>query len=148
MYFCSMAFLRISMLFFGLTFIQCKQEEAPAQQKDINPNGSAELALLMRSMFDDGMRMKADIMAGKKTTSQQDYKRMHTATATQPEETTTPEYKLFAAAYEAAMEDLNAAPAGEQRGPYTHVVNTCIQCHQQFCTGPIRRIRKMELPAE
>jgi hypothetical protein len=142
-----MNFLRYTtLLLLLLGFTSCKPD-APIQ-KDINPNGSSELALLMRHMFDDGMQMRADIMEGKKATTAIDHAKIHTAAATQPEETETPTYKTFAAAYEAAVGDLNAAPAGEQRGPYTHVVNTCIQCHQSFCTGPIRKIRKMELPVE
>src|SRR5688572_22161339 len=141
-----MTFLRYTTLVLLLALLSCKPDATI--QKDINPNGSSELALLMRNMFDDGMRMKADILEGKKATTAVDYSKLHTAVATQPEETETPTYKTFAAAYEAAVGDLNNAPAGEQRGPYTHVVNTCIQCHQEFCTGPIRKIRKMELPEE
>jgi hypothetical protein len=142
-----MKWLRYTPLLLLIACIQCKTEDAPVK-KDVNPNGSSELALLMRNMFDDGMQIKADIEAGKKATTTFDYTKLHTATATQPEEVATPTYKTFAAAYEAAVGDLNNAPAGEQRVPYTHMVNTCIQCHQQFCTGPIRKIKKMELTAE
>ena len=130
----------------SLFFVQCKQEEST--KKDVNPNGSSELALLMRNMFDDGILVKADMLEGKKATVECDYARIHTAHPTQPEKVSTPEFKVFSDAYVAAVDEFNQAPAGEQRGPYTHMVNTCIQCHQEFCTGPIRRIRKMELAAQ
>ena len=141
-----MKHFRPGMLLLLVLFVQCKPESLV--QQDVNPNGSSELALLMRNMFDDGMQVKSDVLNGKKATVECDYTAIHTAAATQPEKVATPTFKTFSAAYEAAVSDLNQAPAGQQRGPYTHMVNTCIQCHQEFCTGPLRKIRKMELPEE
>ena len=33
-----------------------------------------------------------------------------------------------------------------QKEQYSRVINACVQCHQEFCPGPIRRINKLKLP--
>jgi hypothetical protein len=120
-------------------------EDDSGRPKIVNPNGDSELALLMRDMFDDGMQYKAQMLEGKNPDIHVKYKNIHTASATQPEKVATTEFQLFAKAYENAMDQLAASTPGDRVMTYQTVVQTCMNCHQKMCTGPLVKIRKMVL---
>ena len=112
----------------------------------INPNGSSELALLMRAMFNDGEVMKQAVEAGKMPEVVVPYHKITTATPTNRAEVETESFKNISKAYLEAMENLeNAATPEEAREQYKVVINTCISCHMNACPGPISKIRKLEL---
>ncbi len=126
-----------------ICFTSCADEVA---KKDINPNGSSELAVLMRSMFDDGLKVKEAVIAGEDASVNCDYARIHTAKATDPEKVAHPSYASFASAYESSVDAFNAATPFQQKEAYKHMVKSCIDCHTEVCPGPIRKIRKLALP--
>ena len=113
--------------------------------KPLNPNGDSELALLMRSMFDDGVKVKEAIQKGEVPKVLVEFEKIHTAKATVPGKAGTPEFKTFAAAYVQAVEALKAASGGDVELHYTGMVNACMNCHNAICPGPTRRIKKLYL---
>lgn len=114
-------------------------------KKPLNPNGDSELALLMRSMFDDGMRMKAQIQRGEKPDVAVAFEKIHTAKPTEEGKTDSDEYQTFALSYVQAVKALKEAQPGEAGTYYTGMVNACMNCHKAVCPGPVVRIKKMLL---
>ena len=57
-------FFSVALLIFGLSCSEPEQETVKEIIHTTNPNGDSELALLMREMFEDGMRIKEQIMKG------------------------------------------------------------------------------------
>ncbi len=127
----------------ALPLLSCEDE---ASKKDINPNGSSELAVLMRSMYDDGLKVKEAVLAGQDAEVNCDYAKIHTAQATDPEKVASPNFASFASAYESSVNAFNAATPYQQKDAYQHMVQSCIDCHKEVCPGPIRKIRKLEIP--
>ena len=112
-------------------------------QWTVNPNGDSELALLMRAMYDDGVRVKHQIINGRKADSDVDLSRMYTADATEPEKVASPQYAALGAAYENAVDALQRAKKDDADEHYQAMVNACMACHQAMCPGPKERIKKM-----
>lgn len=136
------------LILFGIA-ISCSEENNEHVTKwTSNPNGDSELALLMRDMFDDVMRMKMQIKDGKKPEVLKKFKDIHTADATEPEKAASNDYKAFANAYLAALENLEKAEPDETKLLYQGLVNTCSNCHQAMCPGPLVRIKKLNLPKD
>ena len=125
------------------TAMEATNEESAV--KPLNPNGDSELALLMRSMYDDGMAMKLAIKNGDAPKSHIDISELYTSEPTVTGKSDTPEYKAFALAYEAAFKDLGEANEDQKTQAYRTLVNSCITCHKTVCPGPIVRIEKMKL---
>lgn len=121
------------------------QEEKPV---DTNPNGSSELALLMRQMFDEGMEMKEAVMEGKRVESNLPYHNIITATPTEERFKSDPDFPVFAEAYIEAMQNLEEASPEEARLHYSTMITTCMSCHQDMCPGPIVKIEKLYLEEE
>ncbi|RLD19821.1 MAG: hypothetical protein DRI69_07510 [Bacteroidetes bacterium] len=111
----------------------------------LNPNGDSELALLMRSMYDDGMEMKLAINNGEIPESHIDISKMRTSEPSVAGKADTPEYQAYTLAYEAAFKGLKEAQGDQKTQAYETLVNTCIACHRSECPGPIVRIEKMKL---
>lgn len=118
---------------------------SPAVSKPLNPNGDSELALLMREMFEDGERMKQDILDGKVPKIGVDYEAVLTAAATEPEKAASDAYHAFALTYIETMKAIEKADPEEAATLYVSMVKTCMDCHTQLCPGPKRRIRKLEM---
>lgn len=116
------------------------------QVKVINPNGDSELALLMREMYEDGQRMKKEVMAGKKPEILEKFVAIHTADATEPEKASSPEYKMYADAYLNSLELMRQATTDDLSTSYEAMVQSCMNCHEVLCPGPIVRIKKLQLP--
>ena len=119
--------------------------EATQARKPLNPNGDSELAILMRELYNDGERIKSDILAGKKPVIHADYAAVLTATATEPEKAASPAYHAFAQTYIETMKALEKASAEDAGQLYVSMVKTCMDCHTRLCPGPKMRIRKLEL---
>lgn len=117
----------------------CKSDH----KKPLNPNGDSELALLMRQMFEDGERVKAQIGNGEPVNIQVDFEKIMIAKATDPAKMQGPEFPHFAASYVEAMKALRDAPPAEAQEKYSAMVATCMNCHEQSCPGPMVRIKKL-----
>lgn len=129
-----------------LLFNACQQENNGVAPR--NPNGESELAGLMLDMLNDGLRMKKEIEAGKLPTLVKEFEAIHTAQATEPEKVNSPTYKSFALAYQESLRALKNANLGETTSAYNHMVQSCMNCHQVMCPGPIVRIKKMYIDQE
>lgn len=140
--------LAISTVVFLTFFLACTDVEQSSDHLppiQPNPNGDSELALLMRDMFDDGMRMKQLIKAGKVPEVIENFRKIHSAQATEPEKVASEKFKLFADAYLNSLENLKDASTGEVKELYNGVVESCMSCHRALCPGPVVRIKKLYL---
>ena len=111
----------------------------------INPNGDSELALLMRDMFEDGMRTKAQILAGEQPEINTDFHHIRHASATEPQKVASEDYAHLAKVYEATAESLLTSEHPERGATYQMMVGACMSCHQVMCPGPMVKIKKMYL---
>lgn len=126
-----------------LVWQACSDEKTCAAP--LNPNGDSELALLMRQMFDDGMRVKQQIEQGEKVSIAVDFEKIRSAKATDPEKMQPAEFQDLAVAYVEAMHALKATGPEEAEARYAAVVSSCMNCHHRICPGPMVRIKKMVL---
>lgn len=118
--------------------------EEPAQQP-LNPNGDSELALLMRAIFDDALRMKEQVQKGHAPTSELEFEKILTADPTDPEQVGNDTYRAFGDAYIEQMRALLDGGVIGAQDKYTSIVNTCMNCHSALCPGPRVRIKKLYL---
>ncbi len=109
-----------------------------------DPNDVKPMAQMMRAMANYCDTMRVHINAGKQVDSLQ-FPLMPFWTV-EPTDKSVLEplfynnAKQFAAAYRQLMSDTT-----QQRESYTAVINSCINCHSSFCSGPLKRIRKLTL---
>ncbi len=109
-----------------------------------DPNNPKPMALMMRSMANYCDSMRLEINNGKVVDSIK-YPLMPFWTA-EPTDSSVLETlffnnaKQFAAAYRQLMGN-----TGDQKENYTTVINACIHCHNSYCSGPLKRIRKLTL---
>lgn len=136
----NIAFLALAVFFYC---ISCTTD-GPSD-KPLNPNGDSELALLMRAMFDDGLKMKTQLQNGEMPALSVAFEKIHTATPTEPGKSSTPEYQVHALSYEQAVKALKTAAPGEAEASYTRMVDACMNCHRAICPGPMVRIKKLYL---
>jgi len=110
------------------------------------PNKSSELAVLMRKMYLDADSIKHLIITETGTISDDfiaELETVHTAKATDPD-VKTAEFDAFNKSL------INQAKAlketdGDKVEAFNKLVARCIACHQTFCPGPIKRIKKLRI---
>ena len=141
---------RISIFLIVLTMAACGQDaescEAPETQTvATTEDGSSELALMMRDMFTDSWKTRQAILKGKSVSlDAETLARIHSAEATQPEKVASPVFASMADSYLASVKALNAATdSSSQAEVYSRMVQQCEVCHQQFCPGPLAKIKKL-----
>ena len=144
--------MRKLLIFFAFTFIYfavaCTDFDTNTERivpTQSNPNGDSELALLMREMFEDGLRIKEQIEKGEKPDILKKFEAIHTAEATEPEKAASETYKNFADSYLTALNGLQNADSDELFDAYQGMVQSCMSCHQALCPGPMVRIKKLYL---
>lgn len=120
--------------------ISCKEAS-----KDVNPNGSSELALLMRSMHENGMEVKQKLINGEKPEINYDCARLMTATPTEPAKVANPLYAGYAQAFEEKVKAFDQEYNSDPAGSYQSMVDACMNCHREICPGPMVKIKKMYL---
>ncbi|MBR9921542.1 MAG: hypothetical protein GYB31_11950 [Bacteroidetes bacterium] len=136
----------LAFFIFLFLFFACAESQPEAPKKaPLNPNGDSELALLMRDMYDDGMRIKEQIQNGEKPEVSVAFKKIHSAQATEPEKAASDIYHSFALAYEQSVTQLQEAAADAAEPHYRNMVDACMNCHKALCPGPTMRIKHLEL---
>ena len=137
----------ILLIVVGMALPACKKQVRDSDSKTsasvINPNGDSELALLMRDMYFDAERMKEQIAMGKTLSSDIDYKAVLTAHATEPDKAASETYKVYGKAYIKLMEELENASDDNKPDLYNNLISTCVNCHQELCPGPVKKIKKL-----
>jgi len=118
--------------------------ESEIQVSDANPNGDSELALLMRQLFVDGETIKKKIQMDEGTITE-DYieliEKCHTAIPTDPDVKTS-QFTSFNTILLNEARFLLDNP-DDNKENFNQVVNKCMQCHEVFCPGPMKRIKKL-----
>jgi hypothetical protein len=117
-----------------------------AVKKSLNPNGDSELALLMRDMLAEAKRIKKQVENGEEVTVKVDHEKIFSAHATEPAKAASAEYKTWGTAYLAGIETLKNSTPEMAEAAYTSLVNSCMNCHQALCPGPVVKIKKLQIP--
>ena len=148
--------IKLIPIFFGifsLLFIACNnnssEEQCETKEVEIsavNPNGDSELALLMRKMYNDADSIKKLITNNEGNITKEyitELERIHTATPTDAE-VKTPEFEAYT---KLMIDEANALFSNETNKTegFNNLVNRCVECHQSFCPGPIKKIRKLTI---
>lgn len=144
--------IRIMIILTVLTIVfqACTSDKKVDQDKGpiimpINPNGDSELALMMRDMFEDGLKIKEKIKNGEVPELIMEFEKIHTVEATEPEKQASTEYKLHGTSYLRAIDALKKAHKDDLEKSYTDMVDACMNCHRALCPGPMVRIKKLYL---
>ncbi|MBP9186159.1 MAG: hypothetical protein KBE91_05800 [Bacteroidia bacterium] len=107
------------------------------------PNNDKPMALMMRQMADNAQKMKNKIEAGVLVDSTAfPFIRFYLVEPTDPN-VLQPQFFENARMFQLSYKDLMNAPIHKQKEMYTLYINQCINCHQTYCSGPLKRIRKL-----
>jgi hypothetical protein len=118
---------------------------ALADTTDVNPNGSSELALLMREMQKYTVASKKDIKEGKDPLPYpESFDKIYTAKISEKSHKSD-FYKQFADLYIASVKSYATSSAAIRMETYNNMVSACLACHSQHCPGPVPAIRKLTI---
>lgn len=113
---------------------------------DDHPNEDSELALLMRKMYHDADSIK-QLIVNEEGNISQEYidalERIHTATPTDAD-VKTPEFSAYTDLMIHEANTLFSNETNKKEG-FNRLVNRCVECHQSFCPGPIKKINKLKI---
>lgn len=114
--------------------------------KSLNPNGDSELAVLMRQMAASTDSVKQDLLNHKTVRPFPDFSAILTAKKTD-ESIDKNIFTPLAQNYLDRVKDFSGTkPTGGEMEMYNEMVTACINCHKNFCGGPIKRIQKLYIP--
>ena len=135
-----------------LLFVSCgKKEETEKEitletedKKDFEMYEFSEMALLMEQMYVDNERLKEKIINGEDLGDfPSHFVKIHTADMTDSSDNDD-FYQKHAEIFLKAQQMIYKEPENAKQH-YNNAVNTCIQCHEVKCTGPIVRIKKLNI---
>lgn len=137
-------------LFFFILFINCKGKQATPKIKIINnvPESftmykTSEMANLMRIMLAKNKALGQQIIKGKDIGSfNSDFFKIHTATLTDSTDLDA-SFTVFANHFLQMQQEVFLVTKKERKKQFNKVIDACISCHQDRCSGPIPRIRKL-----
>lgn len=116
---------------------------AACSQPQKYPNNDKPMALMMRQMADNAQAMKELVLKGEVVSGRQfPFTRFHLVEPTDPD-VLVPQFYENARLFQEAHKALINAQPGQQKEMYNLYINKCIGCHENFCSGPLKRIRKL-----
>ncbi len=143
----------------------CGQTQKPAEQKAVpdtvshdstgsncenpegtimDPNQTKPMAMMMRTMVKNAQLMRDQIIKGEIPDSTKfPFIRFYMVEPTDPG-VLEPQFYENARLFQQAYLDLFRHP-GEQKQYYNLMVGKCINCHENYCSGPLKRIRKLRI---
>lgn len=139
------------LFFIGLVMWACTQVESPttppADSSELKLAEWSELALLMRDIHEDAKDWRASIGAGDLIQdSLAIYDIMVNSTPTDGL-VAGPVFEGFSQHYQTSLDSFLLAGNIElAKVKYNNLVTSCISCHQEYCPGPIKTIKKLYFP--
>ena len=111
-----------------------------------DPNNPKPMALMMRQMAANADSMRSQLLRGELLDSlRYPFMRFYMVEPTDPNVLEPQFYenaRLFQVAYKAQFR----AKPKDQIIAYNATIGKCINCHESYCSGPLKRIRKFPIP--
>ena len=110
------------------------------------PNDRSELALLMRKLYDDLKANRKLISEGGKSEIDwsEEFKSMPYATPTE-NKNSGPVFTSFANKYLLDLRSFQNAPDSSHISTYNSMIQSCLDCHAEYCRGPMETIGKLKI---
>lgn len=143
-------FVLAAFFVFGCSEESVKTESLKKKESNPSSNGvlyqPSELATTMRTMYNNMKVVNGFLEKGKIVPDSllNGYESMLTDTPTNPQEIG-PKFHGFAEGWLLEMETFKN---GQTKENYNSLMNACVHCHQSFCPGPIKKIKKLKLIGE
>lgn len=126
-----------------------KSQDKPKEEKtSLNPNGDSELAIVMRTMMESCKKMKSEIEGNLPLSPYPEtIKTITTATPTDGMIDDRNVFNGFANFHLAALDSMYL-PQIDAKVQFNHLVKSCVDCHENYCHGPIPAIKKLYISAK
>jgi hypothetical protein len=109
-----------------------------------DPNNAKPMALMMRQMAIQADSIKSLIVRGEKPDSlRYPFIRFYLVEPTDPN-VLEPQFFDNARLFQEAYRNLMSADNNHTQY-YNLMINACVKCHESYCSGPLKRIRKLPI---
>lgn len=135
-------------VFSGCTSGQEGENEmvAATEKKAIKMAADSELALLMRQFTAETESIRAALEAGEDHPLWSEIEALHSANPTD-KASSGPVFEGFSEAFIAAVHAMQEADSLKVKY-FNAVIDRCMDCHNEFCPGPRKRIAKFYISAQ
>jgi hypothetical protein len=143
-----LVFAGFAMMLQSQTFVPTLSNTASADTTVQNPNGSSELASLMRDMQQYTSDARKAVLANQVPAPYpKEFEKLHTAKLTKGM-SKSEFYDSFADIYIANVKSYSTSVPKDRISAYNNMVSSCVACHSQHCPGPTPMIKKLMIPTE
>ena len=126
------------------SFFSCSNQEKQNIEATNFPNKDSELAILMRDVVENTEKVKNQIVNGEEIDFFIEFEKLHTAVPTDSEVRDDGQFTSFANNYISTVKKL-INTNGDKKELYNTMIQSCVNCHQQICPGPVKRIKKLRI---
>ena len=95
-------------------------------------------------MVENTEKVKKQIINGEEIEFFIEFKKLHTAVPTEVNLRDDGLYTAFTESYIYSVKEL-INTKNDKATLYNNMIQSCINCHQQICPGPVKRIRKLKI---
>lgn len=104
----------------------------------------AELAIIMRQIHEDAKSLKEQIIKSQYIGDEiPEYLQEIIAAETTDSLVEGPVFEAFAQTYINNIQAIYKDTSGSQKDLFNDAIATCIDCHGEFCPGPVKTIKKL-----
>lgn len=112
-------------------------------KSDTTSNDPVKLRVIMRNMLNKAGDIKEDIIEGKSQVKF-DYNQQSILTApSRNKRVLKKEFQFLGKAYLKQLDQFNSSSKANKKKEFNLLIDNCINCHEEVCKGPIRRIKKL-----
>jgi hypothetical protein len=109
-----------------------------------DPNNAKPMALMMRQMASNADSMRAQLLRGETLDSTRyPFIRFYLVEPTDPN-VLQPSFYENARLFQEAYSNLFKNPT-KQTQYYNLMIQKCVNCHEQYCSGPLKKIKKLPI---
>ncbi len=123
--------------------ISCHKNKKTNKDSELVMYQPSEMASLMNTMYHMNGDIKKKILNNEDIGSfPERYLTIHTAELTDTKDRTN-DFEKFSHQYIQNMKVLFEGDSNDHKSNFNNAIQSCIQCHQTSCRGPIPRIKKL-----